>query len=95
MSYGATALGIFTSASKEIQNDFCYELTNVVRAMMFNMVDGVTVGSSLGDFFDGVNPISGDAETRIFITPKSNVKVANFDTQGFQVLGGITYKFDF
>lgn len=42
---------VFNTAKKEIKNDYCYELVDVVRAMMSNMVEGVSVGDSLGEFW--------------------------------------------
>lgn len=81
MSYGVTGLGFFNTAKKEIKNDYCYELVDVVRAMMSNMVEGVSVGDSLGEFF-GVannNPLTGEAWSRVFITHKTNIKVLDFE----------------
>ncbi len=81
MSYTATGIGFYTSALRTVKNSYCYELVDVVRAMMINMVDGVTVGNSLGHFFDiAINPITNTQWSRIFLTHKSNVKTINFES---------------
>lgn len=81
-SYGVTGLGFFNTATKVIKNDYCYELVDVVRAMMSKQHGSdVTVGSTLGQFFGSTNPITKEAWSRIFITPKSNVKSVDFETQ--------------
>ncbi|QDP50386.1 MAG: hypothetical protein Unbinned5350contig1001_1 [Prokaryotic dsDNA virus sp.] len=79
MFIGATGLGFFNTAVKEVKNDYCFELVDVVRAMMGNMVDDVTIGATLGEFFGVTNPISLTSSKRMFITHKSNVKDVNFE----------------
>ena len=83
LSYGATAVNVIANGVQTIVNNYCYEISDVLIALLKVIDPTVTFQKTLGssNFLhnDLANPVTGEAGFRLFISPKSNVISSTYD----------------
>lgn len=83
VSYSATAGSIVNNATQLVINNYCYEISDVIAALLKeidpNLSFQKTIGTSNFLHNDTTNPVTGDAGFRLFISPKSNIISSDYD----------------
>ncbi len=83
LSYTGNAIVINNFATKEVLNNYCYELSDVIAGLLKEIDPSLsfqkTIGTSNFLHNDTANPVTSESGFRLFISPKTNVTSSKYD----------------